>query len=199
MRRIALICLLPLLAYGWQTAPSSHPPIPARTRFDGHLKTALDSKTAKLGDPVTVEVIYPGRAGKDIVVPDHSLLQGTVVSVLPYQRSARQGGLAVKFTELDTPAGAKIPLEAVIYQAYVDKFSSAGDAADAAVSHSMPTDMPGQTELSMSTGRAVKGIHGLALYIVGGDATAFMEQYGNVKIAADQPLRLRMITVAPKQ
>lgn len=197
MRPVALMLLFCAFAWGAQSAPPAAPAIPLHTRFDGHLKTPLNSKTAKLGDPVTVEVTYPGKAGKEIVIPKHSLLQGTIVSVLPYQKKNRRGGLAVKFTELDTPSGAKIPLQAVIFQAYIDKFSSLGDAADTSVNHDMPNaDIPGDYKLNMTSAEAVAGVHGLALYILGGNATAFMEQYGDVKISADQPLRLRLVTIA---
>lgn len=200
MRRIALICLLSLCAYGWQSAPNSAPAIPAHTRFDARLKTALNSKTAKVGDPVTAEVTYPGRAGKDVVIPKHSLMQGSIVSVLPYQKKHVQGGLAIKFTELDMPAGAKIPLEAVVYQAYLDKNVSLGDAMDTTTNHDMPSaDVPGDFKLNMTSAEAVKGLHGLSLFIVGGDASAFMQQYGDVKIGLNQPILLRMVTLPPKQ
>ena len=196
MRSVALLLLFSAFAYGAQSAPAAAPAIPVHTRFDGHLKTALNSKTAKVGDPVTAEVTYAGKAGKQVVIPRHSLLQGTVVSVLPYQKKERRGGLAVKFTELDTPSGAKIPLQAVIFQAYIDKFSSLGDAADTSVNHDMPSgDIPGDFKLNMTSAEAVAGVHGLALYILGGNATAFMQQYGDVKIPADQPLRLRLVTI----
>lgn len=199
MRRLLWLCLIPSFAFGMQSAaPATPPAIPARIGFDGHLVTSLDSKTAKLGDAVTVEVTYEGKSGKEVVIPKHSQLEGTIVSVQPYEKQKGRGGLAVKFTELDTPSGAKIPLEAVIFQAYISKFSSLGDVADTSVNHNMPNaDIPGDYKLNMTSAEAVKGVRGLALYILGGDATAFMQQHGDVKIGKDDPLRLRLITVAP--
>jgi hypothetical protein len=106
----------------------------------------------------------------------------------------KAGGLAFKINELVTPDGQMIPLTAIVQKAYVDKFYSAGDAADVQANHSLPSTFNTNIQLSMES-QAIRGIPNASFQTVGGDATAVFVQHGQAKIEPEDAVRLEMVVV----
>lgn len=78
--------------------------IPADTLFHLKLNTALSSKTARVGDPISATVTAPVVVDGSVAVPDGSKVTGKVTSVQPAQRR-KNGTIGVAFTRLELPDG----------------------------------------------------------------------------------------------
>jgi len=91
--------------------------VPAGTTLPLSLSTALDSKTAKVGDPVsarlTSDVMVDGRTA----IASGTTVAGSIVKVV--SGSAKVGGtptLAISFDILEMPGGQDVPISGEITQ-----------------------------------------------------------------------------------
>jgi hypothetical protein len=89
--------------------------VPAQTQFAATLSTVLDSETAKVGDSVRATLDMPIASSDNmIVVPSGSQLMGQVISVEPTGRLEKNATLSVRFTEVMTPQGERMPIQASV-------------------------------------------------------------------------------------
>lgn len=90
----------------------AHPELPQGSVVEARLLTPLNSATAHWGDPVTAIVSKPLFDGTRLVVPEGSLLKGTVLQVRAARRMARNGQLRPVFHQLTLPDGIQQKVEA---------------------------------------------------------------------------------------
>lgn len=78
------------------------------------LRSALDSRTAKAGDPIVADVIAPTVLDGEIVVPLHSALRGRVESIAAIGKGVRhqQAAIGVRFESVEFPDGSTRPVPA---------------------------------------------------------------------------------------
>jgi len=89
--------------------------VPAQTQFATTLTTALDSETAKVGDSVRATLDMPIASSDNLIVlPSGSQLMGQIISVEPTGRLEKNATLSIRFTEVMTPQGERLPIQASI-------------------------------------------------------------------------------------
>jgi hypothetical protein len=90
----------------------AHPKLPDGSVVEARLLTPLDSATAHRSDPVVAIVSKPLFDGKRLVVPEGSLLKGTVLQVSPARHMSHNGQLRPVFHLLSLPDGIEQQVEA---------------------------------------------------------------------------------------
>ncbi len=100
--------LTPELAVSLTTPPPSGSSVHVR------LMTALSSATAHQGDEVEAVLSQPLFDGNRLVLPQGSLLKGSVVQVRPARHLSRNGQLRIVFHELVLPDGIEQKVEATL-------------------------------------------------------------------------------------
>ncbi len=80
-----------------QSAPARSITVPGNTSVLGRLQTSLDSATAKVGDPVEVQLLEDVKSGHDVLVKKGSTLNGHVTSVQPFQSKGSQCVIGILF------------------------------------------------------------------------------------------------------
>ena len=90
----------------------AHPVLPDGSVVEARLLTPLNSATAHWGDPVTAIVTKPLFDGSRLIVPEGSLLKGSVLQVRPARRMSRNGQLRPVFHQLTLPDGIQQKVEA---------------------------------------------------------------------------------------
>jgi hypothetical protein len=88
-----------------------HPTLPDGSVVEARLLTPLSSATASWGNPVTAVVTRPLFDGTRLIVPEGSLLKGSVLQVRPARRMSRNGELRPVFRELTLPDGIQQEVE----------------------------------------------------------------------------------------
>jgi hypothetical protein len=83
----------------------AHPELPNGSVVEARLLTPLSSATAHWGDPVTAMVTRPLFDGSRLIVPEGSLLKGSVLQVKPARHLSRNGQLRPVFQQLTLPDG----------------------------------------------------------------------------------------------
>lgn len=90
----------------------AHPKLPDGSVVQARLLTPLNSATTHRSDPVVAMVSKPLFDGKRLVIPEGSLLKGTVLQVSPARRMAHNGQLRPVFHQLTLPDGIEQQVEA---------------------------------------------------------------------------------------
>lgn len=85
------------------------------TRFVGKLTTKLDTKHAKVGQPVVVEVKKDVKSGGQVVLQKKSLVKGTLTQVTPYAKGGSPAELDISFDNVGEKGGEQIPAHFAIY------------------------------------------------------------------------------------
>jgi hypothetical protein len=81
-------------------------PPPTGSAVHARLETALSSATAKVGDPVEAVITEPLVASNHLILPEGSLIKGSVMQVSPpARRLGRNGQLRTLFREVAPPNG----------------------------------------------------------------------------------------------
>lgn len=78
------------------------------------LITPLDSGTAKFGEPVQAVVTKPLLDGNRLVLPQGSLLNGSVLQVRPARHLKHNGQLRIAFHELVLPSGSTFRVDTTL-------------------------------------------------------------------------------------
>jgi hypothetical protein len=97
-----------------QQALSIGGPLPPGSVVHARLVTALDSGTTQKGDAVEAVLSRPLFDGERLILPQGSLLKGSVLQVRPARRLKRNGQLRMTFRELTPPAGVTEKVEAAL-------------------------------------------------------------------------------------
>jgi hypothetical protein len=71
----------------------------------GFFETGLSSATAKVGDPVEAVITEPLVASNHLILPEGSLIKGSVMQVSPARRLGRNRQLRIRFREAAPPNG----------------------------------------------------------------------------------------------
>jgi hypothetical protein len=83
-------------------------------RFVGKLTTKLDSKHAKVGQAVVVEVKKDVKSGDQVVLKKGALVNGTVTQVTPYSKGSA-AELDISFDNVGVKGGEQSPAHFAIY------------------------------------------------------------------------------------
>jgi hypothetical protein len=80
-------------------------PPPSGSAVHARLVTPLNSSTSKKGDPVEALITAPLVASDHLILPEGSVIRGSVMQVQPARRLARNGQLRILFHEVAPPNG----------------------------------------------------------------------------------------------
>ncbi|MGA2924318.1 MAG: hypothetical protein ABSE28_24745 [Candidatus Sulfotelmatobacter sp.] len=86
-------------------------PPPTGSVVHARLETGLSSATAKKGDPVEVVITEPLVASDHLILPEGSVIKGSVIQVTPARRLGRNGQLRILFREVAPPNGIEQKVE----------------------------------------------------------------------------------------
>ncbi|HME34523.1 MAG TPA: hypothetical protein VKF84_04735 [Candidatus Sulfotelmatobacter sp.] len=151
------------LSFGTEVLPQpalfTGGPLPPGSVVHARLITALDSATTQKGDAVEAVLSRPLFDGERLVLPEGSLLKGSVLQVRPARRLKRNGQLRMTFRELTPPDGLTEKVEAGL------------EAVEAAKDSNMKLDSEGGAEATTPKTRYLGTAISLGLAAVsrGGD------------------------------
>ncbi len=80
-------------------------PPPTGSVVRARLETGLSSATAKKGDPIEALITEPLVVSDHLILPEGSVIQGSVVQVQPARRLGRNGQLRILFDQVAPPNG----------------------------------------------------------------------------------------------
>lgn len=86
-------------------------PPPTGSVVHARLETGLSSATAKVGDPVDAVITEPLIASNQLILPEGSVIKGSVIQVSPARRLGRNGRLRILFREVVPPNGIEQKVE----------------------------------------------------------------------------------------
>jgi hypothetical protein len=86
-------------------------PPPTGSVVHARLATGLSSATAKAGDPVEAVITEPLLASNHLILPEGSVIKGSVMQVSPARRLGRNGKLRILFREVAPPNGIEQKVE----------------------------------------------------------------------------------------
>lgn len=99
--------------------------VPAGTRFRARINESLTSKTARIGQTFTANVVEPVYSSSGaILVPEGSVLTGRVDSVTPAAKGGKPGSIDVSFRRLRTPNGTSRVINGMMTDLIADKGKS---------------------------------------------------------------------------
>jgi hypothetical protein len=82
-------------------------PPPSGSVVHARLLTPLNSSTSRKGDPVEALITEPLVASDHLILPEGSIIRGSVMQVQPARRLARNGQLRILFHEVSPPNGVQ--------------------------------------------------------------------------------------------
>jgi len=86
-------------------------PPPTGSVVHARLETALSSATAKMGDPVEALITEPLVVSDHLILPEGSVIKGSVVQVARARRLGRNGQLRILFHQVAPPHGIEQRVE----------------------------------------------------------------------------------------
>ncbi len=86
-------------------------PPPTGSLVHARLQTGLSSATARVGDPVEAVITEPLVASNHLILPEGSVIKGSVMQVAPARRLGRNGQLRILFREVAPPNGIEQKVE----------------------------------------------------------------------------------------
>ena len=86
-------------------------PPPSGSVVHARLVTPLNSATSKKGEPVEALITEPLVASNHLILPEGSVIRGSVMQVQPARRLARNGQLRILFHEVAPPNGIQQKVE----------------------------------------------------------------------------------------
>ena len=115
-------------------ADSAYASAPGRmTSVNGQLEGKLDSKSARVGDPVIVKTTEKTRTAEGAVIPKGSRLIGHVTSVQPHGSGNEDSSMSIAFDRAEMHNGQNLPIHSAI--------QSLSPAANMAASSAANDDM----------------------------------------------------------
>jgi hypothetical protein len=87
---------------------------PSGSTVHAWLATPLNSATSKKGDPVEAIISRPLVVSDQLILPEGSRLEGSVLQVRPARRLDRNGQLRITFHEIVPPRGVEQKMEATL-------------------------------------------------------------------------------------
>jgi hypothetical protein len=89
-------------------------PPPTGSVVHARLETALSSATAKKGDPVEALITEPLVVSDHLILPEGSVIKGSVVQVAPARRPGKNGQLRILFHQVAPPNGIEQRVETTL-------------------------------------------------------------------------------------
>ncbi len=86
-------------------------PPPNGSVVHARLETGLSSATAKKGDPVEATITEPLVVSEHLILPEGSVIKGSVVQVAPARRLGKNGQLRILFHQVAPPNGIDMKVE----------------------------------------------------------------------------------------
>jgi len=96
-------------------------PPPSGSVVHARLVTPLNSSTTKKGEPVEAVITEPLVVADHLILPEGSVIKGSVVQVQPARRLSRNGQLRILFHEVAPPNGIEQKVEASLEAVAVAK------------------------------------------------------------------------------
>ncbi len=140
-----------------QQALSIGGPLPPGSVVHARLVTALDSATAQKGDTVEAVLSRPLFDGERLVLPEGSLLKGSVLQVRPARRLKHNGQLRMTFRELTPPEGLTEKVEAALEAVNAAKDSNVKLDSEGGAEATTPKTRYLGTALSLGLAAASRG------------------------------------------
>ena len=104
--------------------PSRHPvTIASGTQGKIILLGGVSASKSRPGDAFQARLVEPVWLNSEIVLPEGTLVEGTVVKRTPPRMLSRAGSIALTFTKLTLPGGTSNPIEASVSGVEVDQRS----------------------------------------------------------------------------
>jgi hypothetical protein len=101
-----------LVCFFLAAAAATGAEVPAGTRIEIRLTTALKIATAKVHDPVDAVVIAPVLAGNRVAIAPGTNVHGELTEVTPAVKPEDQGVVSIQFSRIISARGVKAPLAA---------------------------------------------------------------------------------------
>lgn len=84
--------------------------VPAGTVFEVITNSTLGTSTSQVGDIFTATITKPVMAGGGVIIPEGSEAIGQVTYLESAGRAGKNGSMEIRFTNIKTPYGNKIPI-----------------------------------------------------------------------------------------
>ncbi|HKE30801.1 MAG TPA: hypothetical protein VKD65_03685, partial [Candidatus Angelobacter sp.] len=138
MHRLALLVLASAVIAGAQTQDNSQPvasnqstdrqiTIPAGTKVLLHLRSPINTKSARVGDDVYCETAFPVAQDNVMVIPARTYVKGRIMRLQRPGRVKGRAELQVHFTTLIYPDGYTVQLPGSLENAPGSENSSMSD------------------------------------------------------------------------
>jgi hypothetical protein len=146
--------------------------VPAGTSFPAVVSTPISSEYLTMGQPVAVTLGSDFYYNNSLIAPAGSTVSGTVTQVKKATHGTINGNLRLRFTEITTPYGTRIPISAQVRTADGTGLLVGGTKADSAKEYAK--DMTVGAGAGALTGLVASAIAGGAI----GKGTAIMTGVG---------------------
>lgn len=101
-------------SYGPQTLKGRVVTVPPGVQFPATISTPISSEYLTMGQPVAVTLCSDFYYNSTLIAPAGSTVSGTVTQVTKAKHGTINGALRLRFTEIITPYGARVPISACI-------------------------------------------------------------------------------------
>ena len=152
--------------------------------INGELVGKLDSKSAKVGDPVVVKTVESARSTDGTEIPKGSRIEGHVTEVQAHSKTQQDGHMAIQFDRAELKDGRSVPIRSVIQSVSPSKAALAAAAngnTDDQMYAGANSPMGPMAGGGRAGGSALGGVAGAAGGLAGGAA-------GSVNSAAGSTL-----------
>lgn len=146
--------------------------VPAGTQLCAVVSTPISSEFLTLGQPVSVTLGSDFYYNSSLIAPAGSTVLGTVTQVTKAKHGSMNGTLRLRFTEITTPYGSRVPISAMIKTDDGTGLLKGGTKADVAKAYAK--DMAAGSAAGALTGLVASAISGGAI----GKGTAIMTGVG---------------------
>jgi len=106
-----------------QNAPGKGLVVPEGTEFKLQLRTPIDSKTSKIGDPIVGILVNPAYVGNEVALPNGTRVEGRITSVKHATYRGRGGAITPIFDYVELADGRKISILGLLSEVFESKHS----------------------------------------------------------------------------
>lgn len=146
--------------------------VPAGMQFPAVVSTPISSEFLTMGQPVSLTLGSDFYYNSSLIAPAGSTVTGTVTQVTKAKHGSMNGSLRLRFTEVTTPYGTRIPISAMIKTDDGTGLLVGGTKAD--VTKAYAKDIAAGSAAGALTGLVASAISGGAV----GKGTAIMTGVG---------------------
>lgn len=146
--------------------------VPPGTQFPAVVSTPISSEYLTIGQPVALTLGSDFYYNGNLIAPAGSTVMGTAVQVTKAKHGSMNGSLRLRFTEITTPYGSRVPISATVKTDDGTGLLVGGTKADVAKSY--VKDMGVGSAAGALTGLVASAISGGAI----GKGTAIMTGVG---------------------